>query len=180
MDGGSTSVTPQIFDTVLGYLPWPSRKLQWEAVIKCTNSLQRKDQSTETKTGLWLRNYLFNSWLKKSIVLFEDYNSAASTLVVDNPLSASATTINVAVTDNFPESGRLLIDNEEMFYTGKTKTQFLNVMRGQRGTNAVSHTQNTVVSVEYRVQIHNYTEALVTSNDPNVAEYIVHLELVEV
>lgn len=177
---GGASNTPRLFDFIWAYKPWPDRKLDWTFALKCQDEMKRKDGSTEPKSGVWLRNYLRNSWIKKSIVTFEDFDATSDTYLSDNPLSASATSINVSVTDSFPEIGRLLIGTEEISYTGKTKTAFLNCVRGIRGSHAVTHNQGVSVSMAHRVIIDSYSEDLIFANDPQKLEYVVHLELIEV
>ena len=72
--------------------------------------------------------------------------------LLDGPLTNSDTTINIRYSldiadltaDNnpikhFPDSGKLLVGNEVVSYTGKTFTSFTGVTRGIDGTTAQSH-----------------------------------------
>lgn len=61
-------------------------------------------------------------------------------------LTSGATTINVLSTVGFATTGTLLIENEQITYTGTTPTSFIGATRGANGTTAVSHTVNTKVS----------------------------------
>lgn len=61
-------------------------------------------------------------------------------------LGAIGTTVTVGSTLGFPDSGRLRIDLEEMTYTGKNATQFLNLVRGVNGTTAASHSFGVVAT----------------------------------
>lgn len=71
--------------------------------------------------------------------------NAVSTQLTDNPLSNSATTVNVVSTTSFPTVGFISIDSEIIKYTGKTGTSFTGCTRGADGTTATSHVQNSQV-----------------------------------
>jgi len=71
--------------------------------------------------------------------------NATSTQLTDNPLSNSATTVNVVSTAAFPTVGFISIDNEIIKYTGKTATSFTGCTRGADGTSATSHVQNSQI-----------------------------------
>lgn len=71
--------------------------------------------------------------------------NATSTQLTDNPLSNSATTVNVVSATAFPTVGFISIDNEIIKYTGKTGTSFTGCTRGADGTSATSHVQNSQV-----------------------------------
>lgn len=71
--------------------------------------------------------------------------NALSTQLTDNPLSNSATTVNVVSTASFPTVGFISIDNEIIKYTGTTGTSFTGCTRGADGTSATSHVQNSQV-----------------------------------
>lgn len=172
--------TPTVYDHAMAYKPWPDRKLEWHLQVKCIDEIIRKDSTKETKTGIWLRNFLRQSWRQKAVLTYEDYDADTNTQLTDNPLDTQATTVNVVSTDNFPETGRILIDTEEIFYSGKTKTSFLNCVRGYNATNVASHNVNSDITLAYRVYIDDYTEDLVVANNPTEAEYFVNLTLREV
>jgi len=59
--------------------------------------------------------------------------------LTDNPLSAVATTVNVASTAGFPISGTVKIDSEFIGYTGVIGTSFTGCTRGISGSTAASH-----------------------------------------
>ena len=73
-------------------------------------------------------------------------SSATTTITVDSPLSSSATTINAASTSSFPTYGRLIIDSEQILYTGTTSTTFTGCVRGDGATTAATHTLSTTIS----------------------------------
>lgn len=177
---GDATTTPTYKDFIMEYLPLPDYKLNWQFTVKCIDEILRKDQSNEVKNGVWLRNFLRDSWVTKSILTYEDFDAAAEERV-SGSLTISATTITVkGTTDNFPERGRVLIGSEEIQYNGRNKTQLLNCTRAARGTVASAHSDSDAVSLAYRVLIRNYSEQLVLANDPNKPEYRVTLDLAEV
>ncbi len=73
--------------------------------------------------------------------------------VLNGAINSSATTITVVSTAMFPSSGSLTIDNEIIYYTGKTSTTFTGCIRGQESVTgnlrpAASH--NNLRPVEQR------------------------------
>ena len=68
-----------------------------------------------------------------------------STQLTDNPLSNSATTVNVVDTTSFPSVGYISIDSEIIKYTAKTATSFTSCTRAADGSTAASHVQNSQV-----------------------------------
>lgn len=82
---------------------------------------------------------------------------SSTTTLSDNPLTSSATTINVGSTNGFSSTGVILIDYEYITYTGTTGTSFTGCTRGQFLSNASSHTTGaTVTQVRGLTQV-NYT-----------------------
>jgi len=61
-------------------------------------------------------------------------------------LTSGATTASVQSTAGWPSSGFLMIDAEEMTYTGITGTSFTGLTRGANGSTAAAHGNNAVVS----------------------------------
>jgi len=53
--------------------------------------------------------------------------------------NSSATSMTVTDTSEFPDSGTIIIDSEEIEYTAKTSTSFTGLTRGVNGTTAASH-----------------------------------------
>jgi hypothetical protein len=89
------------------------------------------------------------------------YPSSVDTLdslfgrITDNPqttlngsISSSATTITTVAsgTAAFGASGSLKIDNETIYYTGKSSNQFTGVLRGRDGTVATSHVSGRIIT----------------------------------
>ncbi|MGB1286834.1 MAG: hypothetical protein ACPG7F_09900, partial [Aggregatilineales bacterium] len=66
--------------------------------------------------------------------------------VQDNPLSDSATTLNVSDGTNFEIYQYIRIEDEYLFITDRTANA-LTVERGVNGTTAAEHTQNTQIDV---------------------------------
>ncbi|MDY6835544.1 MAG: hypothetical protein SVY53_12165 [Chloroflexota bacterium] len=73
------------------------------------------------------------------------YVSSGDT-VQDDPLSSSATTIDVTDGDNFAEGQTLRIESEQV-YVSSISTNTLTVSRGVNGTTAAEHVQTTAISI---------------------------------
>jgi len=65
---------------------------------------------------------------------------------LNGAITASDTTIRVNTTAGYRFSGEILIDNEYISYTGKTDSTFTGCVRGIRGSTAVAHDDDAVVS----------------------------------
>jgi len=78
-----------------------------------------------------------------------------STVLTDDPLSDSATTVNVSDASSFPSVGIITIDLEAIHYTGKTATSFTGCTRGFDGTTAASHLVNATVFHDIPAAHHN-------------------------
>jgi hypothetical protein len=74
----------------------------------------------------------------------EDTETSGAT-VQDNPLSASATTVNVSDGTKVKIQQTLLIESEQVYITA-ISVNALTVIRGVNGTTAASHIQGTAVS----------------------------------
>ena len=164
----------------ISYLPSTYAKYRWRVtVILMDNLISLDGNSKEPKRAETLRNVLKNDYYTKNALSFQDIDYAETTLT-DNPLSATATTVNVVSTANFPEQGRIKIDNEEILYTGKTATTFTGCTRNVRGTTGVSHTTGTSVHNGYNVLISDYSEETPIGAKPIIEEAIVSLSLSEI
>lgn len=69
--------------------------------------------------------------------LFEVKDNSRTTLSV--ALSNVATTATVYSTSSFPNTGSFVVDNEVIYYTGKTSTTFTGLHRAQAGSTAANH-----------------------------------------
>jgi len=81
------------------------------------------------------------------------YNGLSTYLTKE--ASASDTTIYVASTDNFPSSGWVTIEDEIIYYTGKTAGSFTGCTRGADNTVAAIHQSSKTVSLTYTAAMHN-------------------------
>lgn len=169
-----------IHNFTVAYLPSVDAKFQWDLSVKLMDNLILLDGHTvESKKADTLRSVLKNDYFHKNIVAFQDIDYAETTLT-DDPLTATATTINVSNTSAFPEQGRIRIDNEEILYTGKTATAFTGCTRGARGTTAVSHSVDSRVHNGYNVLISNYAEQTPIGTEAKIKESLVTLRLIEI
>lgn len=86
-----------------------------------------------------------NIW-NNQIRVYPTPTDAAQTTTLNGALSASATTITVASTTGFEDSGRIIIDSEIISYTNKTSTTFRGCVRGLEESTAATHTDTTTVT----------------------------------
>ncbi len=179
LEGGGTN-TPTMTDIVTAYLPVPTYKKAWVLRANCADELKRLDGSMVETTARELRGSLENAWWTKSLMDYQDLDYATSALNMGSPLGSAATTITVLDTQDFPEQGRIKIEDEEIFYTSKNNTQFLGCTRGVRGTRAASHADTTVVNNAYKVLITKLGVSAPILLEDKELEYIVELELREV
>jgi hypothetical protein len=85
---------------------------------------------------------------------FQQVENFVSTLLNGDHL-AGATTITVDSTAQFPARGYVVIDAEIISYTGKTATTFTGCTRGDDGTTAAAHSDNTSVLLVPLAANHN-------------------------
>ena len=168
------------YNYTVSYLPLPDMKYRWTlTVILMDNLILLDGTSKEPKRAETLRNVLKNDYYTKNALSFQDIDYVETT-ITDNPLSVNATTINIVNSVNFPEQGRVIIDNEEILYTGKTSTTLTGCSRGVRGTLATSHTTGSKLHNGYNVLISDYYEETPIGAKSVVEEAIVTLKLSEI
>lgn len=174
--GGSD--TPTLNDFVMNYLPIPTYKKQWTLNINVGDEVKRLDGGLVATTGRELKGRLERAWWTKSVLDFQDVDYATTQL--NGALSASAATLTVDSTYDFPEQGRLRIEDEEMTYTDKTPTTFTGVKRGARDTRAVAHSDDTVINNAYKIIITELQSKVPISLEDKDLEYTVGIFLREV
>lgn len=177
---GDGTSSPELTDFTLEYLPMPDYKKQWAVHVNCGDEVKRLDGALVATVGRELRAMLETKWWTKSQLDFQDIDYATTQL--DGSINETTTTITVDNhgTYDFPEQGRIRIDNEEILYTGKTPTTFTGCTRGARGTQAATHSDNSVVNNAYKVIITDIDERAPILNEDKNGEYIVGLSLREV
>lgn len=175
----TTSGTPSLTDFTAEYLPLPDYRFQWSLNINCADEVKKLDgRSLVETTARELKARLMRAWMTKSALDFQDVDYA--TTLLNGTLTDSATTITVDSTQYFPEQGRLKVDDEEIFYTGKTPSTFTGCTRGVRGTRAASHSDNAVINNGYRVLVNDIDVRVPIVAEGKNLEYIVGLTLREV
>lgn len=174
--GGSD--TPTMNDLIMEYLPVPTYKKDWKLNINCGDEVKRLDGGLVETTGRELKGRLERAWWTKSILDFQDLDYA--TTLLNGSLTAAATTITVDDTADFPEQGRIRIDDEEITYTGKTPTTFTGATRGARSTRAVTHADNAVINNAYKVILTDLSTRIPISLEDKELEYVVGINLREV
>lgn len=175
--GGGTT-TPTFKDYSVRYYPFVTTKKLWNININCGDEVKRLDGGTVETVGRELKGRLERAWWTKSILDFQDLDYA--TTILNGALSSSATTITVDDTADFPEQGRLRVDNEEMTYTGKTPTTFTGVTRAVRETKAAAHSDNAVINNAYKVIITELQSRVPIALEDKELEYTVSVSLREV
>lgn len=73
------------------------------------------------------------------------FRATLASNALSGALNDSATTITVDSTSGFSSTGTIVIDSEQITYTGITTTTFTGCTRGANGTSAASHLDNAVV-----------------------------------
>jgi hypothetical protein len=178
LNGGGSN-TPTMNDIITEYLPVPTFKKSWQININCADDLKRLDGQLVATTGRELKGRLERAWWTKSILDFQDVDYA-TTLVNDASLEAADATITVDSTADFPEQGRIRIDDEEITYTGKTPTTFTGCTRGARSTRAADHANDSVVNNAYKVMLTDLSLRVPVLLEDNELEYVVGVALREV
>lgn len=80
---------------------------------------------------------------------YSESKKGSGDTVQDDPLSSSATTLNVTSGGNFAVGQTIIIESEQLFITA-IATNALTVERGMNGTTAAAHVKTTAISiVEY-------------------------------
>jgi len=176
---GGGSNTPELTDFTLEYLPMPDYKKQWALNINCADEVKRLDGTLVETTARELKSRLERAWWTKSALDFQDLDYA-STYVNDSSFDATETIITVVSTVDFPEQGRIKVDDEEILYTGKTPTTFTGCTRGARGTRASTHANSSVVHNGYRVIITDVDVRVPILLEDKHLEYVVGISLREV
>ena len=90
--------------------------------------------------------------------------STEATTTLSGTINSSATTINVVSTAGFYNHGALYIDNETVYYFGKTATSFTSVTRGTSDSTPASHTSGATVS-QFFAGLTNASTVLVGNAD---------------
>lgn len=177
LEGGGSD-TPVLYDVITAYLPTPFVDKQWRFNVDCGDDLTLLNGSKETRNGREIKARLEQAWLLNQMIDFQDADYAASTL--NGSLSNSATTVTVVDASDFPEVGRVRIDDEIIYYTGKTQTTLTGLLRGRKGTKAVSHLTAAVIHNGYKVKVDSITSRIPILNKEKQLEYVVTVALREI
>lgn len=175
--GGGTT-TPTLKDSSTRFVPVITTKKLWNLNANCGDEVKRLDGGLVETVGRELRGILERAWWTKSILDFQDVDYA--TTLLDGALNSSTTTITVDSTYDFPEQGRLRVDNEEITYTGKTPTTFTGCTRAARETKAAAHNDNSVINNAYKVILTDLQYKVPVALEDKALEYTVGISLREV
>lgn len=175
---GDATTTPTLADVITEYLPMPNNTKLWNLNINCGDEVKRLDGGLVETTGRELKGRLERAWWTKSVLDFQDVDYA--TTLLNGTLTAVATTITVDSTADFPEQGRLRVDDEEITYTGKTPTTFTGCTRGIRDTRAIAHSNDAVINNAYKVILTDISARIPIALEDRELEYTIGLSLREV
>lgn len=173
--------TPGLNDFTLEYLPMPDYKKQWLLNFNCGDEVKRLDGALIETTARELKSRIERAWWTKSQLDFQDLDYATTQLNgAISDVAATTITVDNHGTYDFPEQGRIKIDDEEITYTSKTPTTFVGCVRGARGTRASTHADNAVVNNAYKVVILDVDVRAPILLEDKELEYVVGLMLREV
>ncbi len=108
---------------------------------------RNNDYWVDAKEGvLYVRNVFFGNRGRRARITYRT-NSGSRTLINDSgDLSASATSVTVDGTTNFPLNGVVKIEDEYVSYTGKTSTTLTGLGRGEYNTTGAIHVDNVAIT----------------------------------
>jgi hypothetical protein len=95
----------------------------------------------------------FPAGLDSADSLFRAADSASSTL--SGSITNSATSLVLTSAAKFPSSGAVVIENEVIYYTGKSSNTLMGCMRAQEGTAAAAHGTGVPVRLPILSSQHN-------------------------
>lgn len=78
---------------------------------------------------------------------FSVTESASTTL--DGGINNSVTSIDLTSASNFPTSGTIVIESEQVTYTGKSTNELTGCTRGANSTTAASHSDDVAVTITF-------------------------------
>lgn len=180
LTGGGTN-TPTLYDFIVRFLPLPDNRFEWVFQLNCSDNLMLLDGKTkEEKRSSELRNLLVIARFNNQIVELQDVDFAETAINDGAGITATATTITIDSTADFPEQGRIKIEQEEIIYTGKTALTFTGCARGVRGTQKATHANNTRVHNGYNVIITDVAEQSFVAPQAKITEALVKTILKEI
>ena len=84
-------------------------------------------------------------WVVGGLTAIYAYDNTGTSTTLNGDINSSVTTVTVASTTGFEDSGTITIGEENITYTGKSTTQFTGCTRGTDSTSAASHTNGDAV-----------------------------------
>ena len=110
----------------------------WKPIYEWLNELSTTDYTEDD------RAYIY--YLDENNDLHWEYPSQKIQTVLEEDLDSTETEIDVADTSSYPSSGVILIEDEQIEYTGISGNTFTGCTRGANGTVATTHSDGTSVS----------------------------------
>jgi len=112
------------------------------------NSISSDTSADASGTPGWARVYRTTDTAPGSAANTTDRRldlAAGPRTSLSGAINNSVTTITVASTQGFANSGTIQINDEQITYTGRTATTFTDATRGANGTTAASHNDGATV-----------------------------------
>jgi len=116
----------------------------WKPLYEWLNELSTTDNTGDD------RSYVY--YLDSDNDLHWNYPYQKQQTILTSALTDIATTINIISTSSYPDSGVILIDDEQISYTAKTSTTFTGCSRGYNSTLAILHANGATVEGQ-RIQV---------------------------
>lgn len=106
------------------------------------------------------------------IRLYPIPSTASDSTTLNGAHNSTITTLTVAATSAFPTTGMLLVNSEQILYTGKTATTFTGCVRGYSGSTAASHSNTDSVKLASILVYNTYIPADMSADtdEPRVNE----------
>lgn len=166
---GTTSVLYGFAKFVIRYMLTPDYKYQWQFIANCFGDnpiepLMLKDGKPSTQKVSLLRGTIYAARASDVPSVYVDIDQ----LDLNGAHDASVTTITLNTTALLKDSGYIKVDDEIIYYSGKTATTLTNCVRGTLGTTAASHVDNAAVFAAYRVIVKQLVNERVEMDDSSL------------
>ena len=166
---GTTTLGYGLAKFIIRYTLSPDFKWQWDFTALAygdnpVEPLMLKDGTQSTQSVALLRGTLYAARDNDVPSLFVDVDQ----LDLNGAHNASVTTITLNSTALLKPYGYIKIDNEIIYYSGKTSTTLTGCERGMMGTTAASHADNAAVFACYRVLLRTLKAELIEMDDSDL------------
>lgn len=123
---------------------------------------------------------VFWTEIEERIYVWPRFSGASKTTTVNASTTAAATTVTMASTGNLRSNGQIIVDSEEMEYTGKTSTTITGVTRGVGGTTSATHVSAAAVTqLDFELIYQRHPKTLASQTDELEIKEIWHKPLLQ-